>query len=225
MDKGLVKSIALEKGKEVAALPLEFTAERDDSGALALSEGQRVMLRAGLQRLSILETQFAETDSSKHPKLMVMCEDTTVVPLVEEFMLAEGFSQDDLLSVHSGKKAELGEKDWAEVRERLFALDSHASPKIVISVLMLREGFDVNSICVIVPLRSASASILLEQTVGRGLRLMWRGDPAIDEMKAESRQRLREKKEPNNYFDMLFIVEHPRFQEFYDELLDGVAQR
>jgi type III restriction enzyme len=221
MAKGLVKSLALDKRKEVAALPLDFKVERDDSGAVALSEGQRVMLRAGLQRLAILEQQFAETDSNKHPKLMVMCEDTTVVPLVEEFLLAEGYGEDDVLSVHSGKKAELGEKEWEPVRERLFGLDAHATPKIVVSVLMLREGFDVNSICVIVPLRSAAASILLEQTVGRGLRLMWRGDPAIDEMKAESRQRLRDKREPNNYFDMLFIVEHPAFQAFYDELLEG----
>ena len=38
---------------------------------------------------------------------------------------------------------------------------------------MLREGFDVNNICVIVPLRSTSF-ILLEQTIGRGLRLMER---------------------------------------------------
>jgi superfamily II DNA or RNA helicase len=45
---------------------------------------------------------------------------------------------------------------------------------VIVSVLMLREGFDVNNICVIVPLRSSQAQILLEQTIGRGLRLMWR---------------------------------------------------
>ena len=38
-------------------------------------------------------------------------------------------------------------------------------------------------ICVIVPLRSSQAQILLEQTIGRGLRLMWRGDDRIDELK------------------------------------------
>ena len=57
------------------------------------------------------------------------------------------------------------------------------SPKVIVSVLMLREGFDVNNICVIVPLRSSQAQILLEQTIGRGLRLMWRGDEQIDELK------------------------------------------
>ena len=61
------------------------------------------------------------------------------------------------------------------LRERLFDVDRHAKPRVIISVLMLREGFDVNNICVIVPLRASSAGILLEQTIGRGRRLMWRG--------------------------------------------------
>jgi type III restriction enzyme len=221
MRQGLVKTLLLDKRKEIAALPLDFKAERDSSGVLELSDGQRVMLRAGIARLSILEQQFTAQDKAKHPKMMVICEDTTVVPLVEEFLYAEGFSEEDVLSVHSGKKSELGEKEWIPVRERLFALDKHQTPKIVVSVLMLREGFDVNNICVIVPLRSATASILLEQTIGRGLRLMWRGDSSVDELKAESRKLIAQRLAPTNYFDMLFIVEHPRFQEFYDDLIEG----
>lgn len=221
MSQGLVKSLMLDKRKDVAALPLEFKVERDASGAITLAEGQRTMLRAGLKRLQILEDQFIGVDATKHPKMMVICEDTTVVPLVEEFLLSEGFGEEDVLSVHSGKKSELGAKEWEPVREKLFALDSHASPKVVISVLMLREGFDVSNICVIVPLRSTTASILLEQTVGRGLRLMWRGNEAIDELKLETRKRLLGKLEPTNYFDMLFVVEHPAFQAFYDELISG----
>ena len=64
-------------------------------------------------------------------------------------------------------------------------IDSYKKPKIIISVLMLREGFDVNNICVIVPLRSTESDILLEQTIGRGLRLMWRG-AEYEDIKAES---------------------------------------
>jgi type III restriction enzyme len=44
-----VKSLVLDRRKEIGALPLEFKAERDESGNPALSEGQRVMLRAGLK--------------------------------------------------------------------------------------------------------------------------------------------------------------------------------
>ena len=84
---------------------------------------------------------------------------------------------------------------------------------------MLREGFDVNNVCVIVPLRSTQSGILLEQTIGRGLRLMWRGNPEIDELKAENRRAMQEHKQATNFFDVLSIVEHPAFREFYDDLI------
>ena len=225
MRAGLVKALALDRRKEIASLPLEFRAERDDRGRVtALSEGQRVMLRAGLAKLRSLETSFAGVDPDKHPKLMIVCEDTFVTPYVEEFLLASGLGKDEILRVDSNRKGELSRDEWKETRERLFDLDRHADPKVIISVLMLREGFDVNNICVIVPLRSNQASILLEQTIGRGLRLMWRGDEQIDSLKRETRERIRQGQEPTNYFDVLFIIEHPAFSAFYDELLqEGLA--
>jgi len=225
MSGGLVKSLALDKRKEVAALPLDFKAERDEQKQITgLSNGQRVMLRAGLRKLEILEEQFKTVDPSKHPKLLVICEDTNVTPHVVEFLHATGLSEGQVLRVDSGRKAELGAKDWDPVRERLFDVDRHADPKVIVSVLMLREGFDVNNICVIVPLRASEASILLEQTVGRGLRLMWRGNDEIDELKQETRKRIAKREEPLNYFDVLFVVEHPAFTRFYEDLLDdGLA--
>lgn len=222
MRAGLVKSLALDKRKEIAALPLDFKAERDEQKRVTgLSNGQRVMLQAGLKKLQILEEQFADADPDKHPKLLVVCEDTKVTPHVVEYFQSTGLSEDDILRVDSGRKAELGPKDWEPIREKLFDVDRHKQPKVIVSVLMLREGFDVSNIAVIVPLRSSQASILLEQTIGRGLRLMWRGDPSIDELKAETRKRISRGLEPTNYFDVLFIVEHPAFSDFYDELLSG----
>ena len=223
MRRGLVKSLVLDKRKELAALPLEFKAERDDDGSIRLSEGQRVMLRAGLAKLQKLEADFARIDPSRHPKMLVVCEDTQVTPLVAQFLLDEGLADDDVLSVDSGKKAELGEKDWAPLRQRLFDVDNHAKPRVIVSVLMLREGFDVNNICVIVPLRSSQAQILLEQTIGRGLRLMWR-EPDYTDIKRENRERLGRGESPDSLIDVLSIVEHPAFQSFYDKLMrDGLA--
>lgn len=222
MQAGLVKSLALDKRKEIAALPLDFKAERDEQKRVTgLSNGQRVMLQAGLKKLQILEEQFTDADPDKHPKLLVVCEDTNVTPHVVEYLQSTGLSEDDILRVDSGRKAELGTRDWEPIREKLFDIDRHKQPKVIVSVLMLREGFDVSNIAVIVPLRSSQASILLEQTIGRGLRLMWRGDPSIDELKAETRERISKGLEPTNYFDVLFIVEHPAFSDFYDELLSG----
>ena len=228
MRAGLVKSLVLDRRKEIGALPLEFKAERDEDGNPCLSEGQRVMLRAGLQKLQKLEVDFARIDPVRHPKMLVVCEDTTVSPEVAKFLRDEGLRyegglDDEILLIDSGKKAELGEKDWAPVRERLFSVDQHATPRVIVSVLMLREGFDVNNICVIVPLRSSQAQILLEQTIGRGLRLMWRDEEYVD-LKAENRQRLTDRQEPNSLIDVLSIVEHPAFQSFYDELMaEGLA--
>ena len=222
MRAGLVKALALDKRKDVASLPLDFKAERDEQKRVTgLSSGQRVMLRAGLKKLQILEEQFTDADPDKHPKLLVICEDTTVTPHVVEFLQSTELSEDDILRVDSGRKQELGPKDWEPIRERLFDVDRHKQPKVIVSVLMLREGFDVNNICVIVPLRSSEASILLEQTIGRGLRLMWRGNDAIDELKRETRERIARREEPTNYFDVLFIVEHPAFSQFYEDLLGG----
>jgi type III restriction enzyme len=224
MRAGLVKSLVLDRRKEIGALPLEFKAERDEQGNPTLSEGQCVMLRAGLKKLRKLETDFARIDPTRHPKMLVVCEDTSVSPRVAAFLQdQEGLGLDEVMTIDSGKKAELGEKDWAPVRERLFSVDHHATPRVIISVLMLREGFDVNNICVIVPLRSSQAQILLEQTIGRGLRLMWRDDEYAD-LKRENRERINAGQEPGSLLDVLSIVEHPAFQSFYDDLIkEGLA--
>ncbi|MBN8727624.1 MAG: DEAD/DEAH box helicase family protein [Xanthomonadales bacterium] len=224
MRLGLVKSLVLDKRKELGALPLDFKAERDDDGNAELSAGQRVMLRAGLSKLRKLEADFARLDAGRRPKMLVMCEDTKITPLVAGFLAGEGLHEEDVLTVDSGRKAELGEKDWAPLRQRLFDVDRHAQPRVIVSVLMLREGFDVNNICVIVPLRSSQASILLEQTIGRGLRLMWRDPGPIQDIKRENRERIDRGDEPESMIDILSIVEHPAFQAFYDELMrDGLA--
>lgn len=218
MRQGLVKALVLDRRKEIGALPLKFKAERDEAGNPVLSEGQRVMLRAGLSKLRKLEVDFARIDPQRHPKMLVVCEDTSVTPLVASFLEDEGLHTDDILTVDSGKKAELGEKEWAPLRQRLFDVDRHSRPRVIVSVLMLREGFDVNNICVIVPLRSSQAQILLEQTIGRGLRLMWR-DPEFSDIKREARERINSGEEPGSLLDILSIVEHPAFQQFYDELM------
>ncbi len=222
---GLVKTIAIDKRKELVDLPLEYNAIRENGKVVSLSDGQKMMLRAGVNKLRIFEEHFtkftenAEHVSTKHPKMLIMCEDTTVTPFVVDFLLGEGLGEDDVMRVDSNKKGEISEQDWTDLKQRLFNVDKHEKPKVVVSVLMLREGFDVSNICVIVPLRSSTAPILLEQTIGRGLRLMWR-EPEYQELKEENRKRLLvEKKEPANYLDLLTIIEHPAFVKFYDDLL------
>jgi type III restriction enzyme len=224
--KGLVKTVAIDKRKEFGAIPLEdleFKAEREGRQVSTLSDGQKLMLRAGMKKLNILEQEFTKLDPTKYPKMLVVCEDTKVVPLVVAFMMQEGYSQDEIMEIHSTKKGDVSEEEWKAIEQRLFDIDRHEKPKVIVSVLMLREGFDVNNICVIVPLRSASSYVLLEQLIGRGLRLMWRG-PDYDDIRAENREKLLVKKEePDSYIDILSVVEHPNFIEYYERVLAGMV--
>jgi type III restriction enzyme len=220
MKAGLVKSLVLDKRRELGALSnteLQFKADRDENGRPILSEGQRIMVRAGIAKLLKLEKEFATIDATRRPKMLVVCEDTSVTPLVVDFLISQGLNADEVLQVDSNRKGELPEAEWALLREQLFDMDAHPKPRVVISVLMLREGFDVNNICVIVPLRTTGAKILLEQTVGRGLRLMWRGNE-FDDQKTENRDLIKAGQEPKSLIDVLSIVEHPKFAEFYEQL-------
>lgn len=220
MKQGLVKLLLLDRRQELTELEnLDYNAERDERGkVVGLSDGQRMMLRAGLTKLERLEKEFLENDQRKNPKMLIVCQDTTVSPFVEDFLKSEGLKEEDIVTIDSNKKGEVNEKEWKDIKAKLFDIDHYGSPKVVISVLMLREGFDVNNICVLVPLRSSKAPILLEQLVGRGLRLMWR-EPDYVDVKREDRLRvLRFHKPPTTYIDTLSIVEHPAFIKFYDDL-------
>ena len=220
MKQGLVKLLLLDRRQELTELAdLDYNAVRDEQGnVVGLSEGQRIMLRAGLTKLQLLEEEFLKQDPTKNPKMLIVCQDTTVSPFVESFLKSEGLQDDDIVTVDSNKQGEVKEEEWREIKTRLFDIDRYKSPKVVISVLMLREGFDVNNICVLVPLRSSKAPILLEQLVGRGLRLMWREADYVD-VKREDRLRvLKFHKPPTTFIDTLSIVEHPAFIQFYDDL-------
>ncbi|MBP5364842.1 MAG: DEAD/DEAH box helicase family protein [Bacteroidales bacterium] len=223
MSNGLVKTLLLDRRQELTALEnLDFRAVRDERDKVcALSDGQRLMLRAGLTKLRILETEFTKLDEKKNPKMLVICEDTSVSPLVEQFLLDEQLQKEDVVTIDSNRKGEVTESEWKEIKTLLFDIDNYKSPKVIISVLMLREGFDVNNICVIVPLRSSEAPILLEQIIGRGLRLMWR-ENEYKEIKDENRRLvLNNHIAPKNNIDTLSVIEHPAFNAFYDNLLNN----
>lgn len=137
----------------------------------------------------------------------VFCGSTEFLLPYEEFQPSENellqcancgrIAEEDVLQIDSDKKGSVKPEEWKQIKQSLFNIDKKPTPKVVVSVLMLREGFDVSNVCVIVPLRSSQAPILLEQVIGRGLRLMWR-EPDYDEIKAENRHKMLDlKQEPN----------------------------
>jgi type III restriction enzyme len=82
--------------------------------------------------------------------------------------------------IHTKNNGEVKETDLDEARKAVREVDSDDSPiNAIVSVLMLREGWDVKNVTVVVGLRpfKAKANILPEQAIGRGLRLMFREDP------------------------------------------------
>ena len=96
-----------------------------------------------------------------------------------------------VLVIHTKSDGSISEADSTGAQKELEVLrrasaeiDRPDSPYLaVVSVLMLREGWDVRNVVSMVGLRpySTHAKILPEQTLGRGLRRMFRGDPTITE--------------------------------------------
>lgn len=233
MHEMLVKQLFLEERQTVAGETLEeldFRAERlepDGShrrGAIAgLSAGQKLLLKIGQSKLEQLTSEFENKSLDKKPVMFVLCEDTEVADLVKEHFAtltdenANYYNESQVLVIHS----DLKESDLTQARKDLDKIDINDDPlRVVISVLMLREGFDKNNIAVIVVLRATEADLLLEQIVGRGLRLMFPPNDysELQDSKKQAYDEIRLNKTPSNSLDFLFVVEHPRFRAFYESL-------
>jgi len=87
------------------------------------------------------------------------------------------FGGDKTQVIHTDKSGEVSKKELDLARKAVHDVDATDSPiHAIVSVLMLREGWDVKNVTVVVGLRpyTAKANILPEQAIGRGLRLMFR---------------------------------------------------
>ena len=111
------------------------------------------------------------------PLLFVMAEDTKDADSIAERLQREKEFKGEgrVLIIHTKGNGEITQKDLDEARTAAREVDSGKSKiRAIVSVLMLREGWDVRNVSVILGLRpfTAKANILPEQAVGRGLRLM-----------------------------------------------------
>jgi len=233
MQDMLVKQLFLEERQSIGGEILEdldFRAERYEPDAgnrrgeiRGLSAGQKLLLDIGRYKLEQLSKEFKEIGLEKKPVMMVLCEDTKVADFTMDHFATlcdengDYYDENHVMVIHS----DLKDKELEEARNRLDKIDIDDDPlRVVISVLMLREGFDKNNICVVVVLRATEADLLLEQIVGRGLRLMFPGYKysQLQDSKREAYNDIRRNKIPSSSLDFLFIVEHPRFRAFYDAL-------
>ena len=158
-----------------------ITEQRSD----VASTRYQAYLAAGVERWKEYREQLEPF--SKKPVLFVMMNVTDEADEVGDWLQKKypsEFGGDKLLIIHTDKSGEVSKKDLEKARKVSREVDDEKSPvNCIVSVLMLREGWDVQSVTVIVGLRpyTSKANILPEQTVGRGLRLMFRGSPGYVE--------------------------------------------
>lgn len=189
----------------------------DDNAAWRYDEH----LRLGYQRWLNSWNEWKE--SGQKALLFVMCENTQAADEIAHRLNTDPVFEElngKTINLHTNLKGSLrrikGTKDQYEFVENENAisdedlqalrklsreLDDNTSPyRCIVSVLILREGWDVRNVTTIVPLRpySAKAQILPEQTLGRGLR---RITP------------------PGQALETVTVVEHPAFVKLYQEEL------
>jgi len=185
--------------------PAVVTRKNFNPAGMAPEEIERLKLEDGVrlhESVKVeLETYARESEQAiVKPFLLVIARDTThagqLLQLIQSDGFFEGRYKDKVIQVDSSRTG--AEED--EMVERLLKVERGDEPtEIVIHVNMLKEGWDVTNLYTIVPLRAANARILIEQSIGRGLRLPYGRRVAVAAV------------------DRLNIVAHDRFQEIIDE--------
>lgn len=135
-------------------------------------------IRVGIERLKDHEKASKSLPGAK-PVMFIMCENVRHADDVGALLLDKrhgfGFKQNEVLVIHTKNQGEIRDSDLDELRRQSRLIDEQNSPiRVVVSVLILREGWDVRNITVVLGLRPANSKneILPEQAIGRGLRLM-----------------------------------------------------
>jgi type III restriction enzyme len=190
--------------KEPSVLTREnFIKENYDEGALEtlkIQDGIRIHEHTKVQ----LDIYARETGRPLvKPFMLVIAKDTTHADELRQKIEADDFFEGRykgrVITVHSNQSGE--EKD--ETVQQLLSVEDPANPtEIVIHVNMLKEGWDVTNLYTIVPLRAANSKTLVEQSIGRGLRLPYGKRTGVADV------------------DRLTIVSHDRFQEIVEHAND-----
>lgn len=190
MEDGFVKepAVVTQRGFDPKGLSVEQLEEIKLKDGIRLHEHTKVHL-----------INYAQTTGQKvvKPFVLIIARDTTHASQLKEKIQSDKFFngqyKDKVIQVDSSTKEE-------EVTQRLLTVEDPNNPtEIVIHVNMLKEGWDVTNLYTIIPLRAANARTLIEQSIGRGLRLPYGKRTHVEEV------------------DRLSIVAHDRFQEIIDE--------
>lgn len=170
----------------------------------------RTRLVAGVEKWREFRDRIAPTGA--RPLLFVMAEDTKAADQITDWLETLHDLTGRVLTIHTNRSGEITKSDLEVARRAAREVDRADSPYgAIVSVLMLREGWDVRNVSVIVPRRALTSKnrILPEQALGRGLRRMTAPGSGVDER--------------------VVVVEHEAFRALWDTALsdpeyDGVER-
>ena len=185
--------------------PAVVTQRNFDRNQFTPQQLERIKLEDGIRLHETTKVEletYARQNGCRQvkPFVLVIARDTThakeLLDLIESEKFFEGRYKGRVLQVDS---SQTGAQEEMMIEKLLRVEDPAEATEIVIHVNMLKEGWDVNNLYTIVPLRAANARILIEQSIGRGLRLPYGVRTGVTAV------------------DRLNIVAHDRFQEIVDE--------
>lgn len=170
------------------------------------AEIERIKLEDGLQvhentRVALLTYAGDRNRPKVKPFVLVIAEDIDHAQRLRELLegpdVCGGRYKGKVLIVHS--RAKSGSEGEENIQLLLTVEDPENPVEIVIHVNMLKEGWDVTNLYTIIPLRAANSRTLVEQSIGRGLRLPYGRRTGCEAV------------------DRLNIIAHDRFQEIIDD--------
>lgn len=214
--KNVVYEYPLSKAIEDGYTRTPFAGTRSDIKFynFGVEELDKIMLIDGLKLHSrakrALEAYALNNSTDENPIrkvkpfMLVVCKDTEHAKWVENYIKSDAFEggayRDKTITIHSKQTGAESEANT----NLLLDVEKYDNPvEIVIHVNMLKEGWDVNNLYTIVPLRTAASKVLREQMVGRGLRLPY-GKRTGDEI-----------------VDAVYLTAHDKFQDIINEAQKG----
>lgn len=160
----------------------------------------RPQIDTGLKLLKEAQVKFKAVGLK--PVLFIMTDITRNADKVGKYLEQEKGLRGKVLVIHTDTRGVITKKDLKKARVEAREIDEFDNPyEVIVSVMMLKEGWDVRNVCVIVPLRAFDSPILPEQTLGRGLRRM---APLNDKWR-----------------EVLTVVDHPRFHGLWEAELEA----
>ncbi|MES5869064.1 DEAD/DEAH box helicase family protein [Bacillus cereus] len=205
--KNVIYSYPLFKAMEDGYVkePTVATRENFDASNYSEVELERLKLEDGIlvhEETKVELEVYARENNQPivKPFILVVAQDTghaeNLMSIIKSDEFFNGRYKDKVITVHSKQSGV--EKD--ETIQELLGLENpNSNTEIVIHVNKLKEGWDVTNLYTIIPLRAANSKTLVEQSIGRGLRLPYG------------------KRTKMKTIDRLTIIAHDRFQDIIDE--------